>query len=554
MLQPQSSDPQDQPQDLREIIKLFQASQENLRGIESEFEALRPGGRRRRGSSQPPQSRMVEPRSVLPHDLAAERAVLGGILIDNTALERVNLAPEDFFYGEHKQIFQAMQHIAALGTAIDRLTLYDALKKESGHPPAKYLDMLADATPSAANIEDPAKIVREHADRRRLINLLEDGLRRAHTGEALAPLRERLLQGVGTLAAQRPDGFKSTPWAELKSTSQEPVDWVVDGLLRRGGLSFLFAAPKVGKSSTARTLTRAVALGLPWLGRDVQQGGVVYLALEEMPVDVQEHFTQMALPATAPVAIVFEREPEATFKKLEQLIDTFQPSLVIVDTLIQLVPIGDINDYARTVRALQPLLALTRRSNAHVLCLHHARKSGGSHGAEGLGSQALSGTVDVILSLKRGEHDRSISSTQRRGRPLEESVLRLNEDTGLVELAGTKKALDTALKGEEIMAFLEEQEEPVRMAAVQAELKGQRKPLNDTLRALVEQGKIGCVGSGKRGDPYRYFAVPEGPENTAVSAAGREQQLFSDSKGLDPEKKAVPLFPTYSGEQKEQKR
>ena len=359
-----------------------------------------------------------------------------------------------------------MQHIAALGTAIDRLTLSDALKKEPGHPPAVYLAMLADATPSATNIVDPAKIVREHADRRRLINLMEDGLQRAYTGEAVAPLRERLLQGVGNLADQRPDGFKSTSWAELKHTSQESVDWVVDGLLRRGGLSFLFAAPKVGKSSTARTLTRAVALGEPWLGRDVQQGGVVYLALEEMPVDVQEHFTQMALPATAPVAIVFEREPEATFKKLEQLIDTLQPSLVIVDTLIQLVPIGDINDYARTVRALQPLLALTRRSNAHVLCLHHARKNGGSHGAEGLGSQALSGTVDVILSLKRGEYDRIISSTQRRGRPLEESVLRLNEATGLVELAGTKKALDTELKGEEIMAFLEEQEEPVRMAAI----------------------------------------------------------------------------------------
>ena len=90
------------------------------------------------------------------------------------------------------------------------------------------------------------------------------------------------------------------------------------------------------------------------------------------------------------------------------------------------------------------------------------------------------------------------------------------------------------------------------MATVQAELKSKRKPLNDTLRALVEQGKIGCSGSGKRGDPYRYFAVPEGPENTAVAAAGREQQLSSDSKGLGPEKKAVPLFPTYNREQKEQ--
>jgi hypothetical protein len=448
---------------------------------------------------------MAEPRRIPPHDLAAERAVLGGILIDNAAIDRVNLVPEDFFYSGHTLIFRAMQHIAALGTSIDRPTLYDAFKREPGHPPAEYLAALAGATPSAANIVEPAKIVREHADRRRLIDLMEDGLQRAYTGEAVAPLCESVLQGVVNLADQRPDGFKSTPWAELKHTSQEQEDWVVDGLLRRGGLSFLYAAPKVGKSSTARTLGRAVALGERWLGRDVQQGGVVYLALEEMPVDVQEHFHQMDLPATAPVEIVFEREPEETFRKLEQLIDTLQPSLVIVDTLIQLVPIGDINDYARTARALQPLLALTRRSNAHVLCLHHARKSGGSHGAEGLGSQALSGTVDVILSLKREDHSRIISSTQRRGRPLEDSVLRLNEDTGLVELTGTKKALDTALRGEEIITFLKEQEEPVRMATIQAALRIKRKPLNDRLRALVEQGKIGCTGSGKRGDPYLYF-------------------------------------------------
>ena len=546
--------PDNQPLAYREIQKRLQTVRENIHRLQSETGALRPRGRRRGGSGLPQQSRMAEPRRVPPHDLAAERAVLGGILIDNTALDRVNLAPEDFFYSQHSLIFQAMRHIAALGTSIDRLTLYDAFKREPEHPPAEYLAALADATPSAANIVEPAKIVREHADRRRLIDLMEDGLQRAHTGEAVAPLRERLLQGVVNLADQRPDGFKSTPWAELKHTSQEPVDWVVDGLLRRGGLSFLFAAPKVGKSSTARTLARAVALGLPWLGREVQQGGVVYLALEEMPVDVQEHFHQMDLPETAPVEIVFEREPRETFKNLEQLIDKFHPSLVIVDTLIQLVQIGDINDYARTARALQPLLALTRRSNAHVLCLHHARKSGGSHGAEGLGSQALSGTVDVILSLKREEHYRSIASTQRRGRPLEDSVLRLNEDTGLVELAGTKRAIDTEIKREEIIAFLEEQEEPVRMATIQAALRSKRKPLNDTLRALVEQGKIGCSGSGKRGDPYLYFAVPEGPENAAGSAACREQQLSSDSKGLGPEKEAVPLFPPSNGEQKEQKR
>lgn len=347
-------------------------------------------------------------------------------------------------------------------------------------------------------------------------------------------------------------GFKHISWAELKNTPQVRTDWVVDGLLRRGGLSFLFAAPKVGKSSTARTLTRAVALGVPWLGRDVQQGGVVYLALEEMPVDVQDHFHQMDLPETAPVEIVFEREPRETFKKLEQLIDKLQPSLVIVDTLIQLVPIKDINDYARTARALQPLLALTRRSNAHVLCLHHARKSGGSHGAEGLGSQALSGTVDVILSLKRGEHYRSISSTQRRGRPLEDSVLRLNEDTGLVELAGPKKEIDAELKGEEIIAFLEEQQEAVPRKDIEGSIEGRTTAIRTALAQLVERGKIGRSGSGRKGDPYRYFScsrdpkirVPENGDFEEKAEKSGNNNLLSDSNDLVSEKNTCSRVPT----------
>ncbi len=69
------------------------------------------------------------------------------------------------------------------------------------------------------------------------------------------------------------------------------------------------------------------------------------------------------------------------------------------------------------------------------------------------------------------------------------------------------------------------------------------------IRREVSFTKGRIIVRGKRGDPYLYFAVPKGAENTAVSAACREQQLSSDSKGLGPEKEAVPLFPTYKGEQ-----
>ena len=67
------------------------------------------------------------------------------------------------------------------------------------------------------------------------------------------------------------------------------------------------------------------------------------------------------------------------------------------------------------------------------------------------------------------------------------------------------------------------------------------------------RGKIGCAGSGKRCDPYLYFAVPEGPGNAAVSAVCREQQLSSDSKGLALEKKLFRCSRPLMGNRKNRK-
>ncbi len=127
-------------------------------------------------------------------------------------------------------------------------------------------------------------------------------------------------------------GLPLISWADFKNKPQEDVDWLVDGLLRRPGMSMLAGDPKAGKSMLARTLTRAVALGEPWLDREVQQGKVVYCALEESEVDIQEHFLKMGLPDGAPVDIIFERDPEAMLRKFQETIEDSQPALVVVDT------------------------------------------------------------------------------------------------------------------------------------------------------------------------------------------------------------------------------
>ena len=194
------------------------------------------------------------------------------------------------------------------------------------------------------------------------------------------------------------------------------------------------------------------------------------------------------------------------------MIEDEQPVLVVVDTLAHLLRVRDLNDYAEVTRRMQPLLALTRRSKAHLLFLHHSRKGGGSRGSEALGSTALTGLVDVVISIKWGEHYRSISSTQRHGSPIEDLVLRMDPDTGLIEGAGTRTEVDAQTTGEEIRAFLVEQDEPVTRQDIESQVEGRTTAIRGALKRLVKQDKIGRSGAGKKNDPYLYFLSSRDPQ------------------------------------------
>ncbi len=110
-----------------------------------------------------------------PQNLEAEQALLGAILLDNTAMSRVletRLAQEDFYREAHGVIYEAMVRLYEKGEPVDLITLNDtlnslgALEKIGG--PA-YLAELSDAMATAANIEYYAGIIRAKSTLRRLI-------------------------------------------------------------------------------------------------------------------------------------------------------------------------------------------------------------------------------------------------------------------------------------------------------------------------------------------------------------------------------------------------
>jgi replicative DNA helicase len=129
----------------------------------------------------------------LPHNLEAERSVLGAILLHNDAF---NLAAEiidagDFYRDAHRRIFDKMVRLSERGDAIDLVTLKEELGRsneldEVGGP--AYITALVDGVPRYTNVEHYAKIIKEKATLRNLIFSANKILATAYAGEEEADL------------------------------------------------------------------------------------------------------------------------------------------------------------------------------------------------------------------------------------------------------------------------------------------------------------------------------------------------------------------------------
>ena len=110
----------------------------------------------------------------LPHNLEAERSILGAVLLDNHALNAAveRLRSEDFFLPQHRHIFERMVQLGEKQQAIDTITLMEDLARNGALEAAggvAYLSQLADGLPRATNVDHYARIVKEKAVLRSLI-------------------------------------------------------------------------------------------------------------------------------------------------------------------------------------------------------------------------------------------------------------------------------------------------------------------------------------------------------------------------------------------------
>jgi len=134
-----------------------------------------------------PSDPQVDALRVPPHSIEAEQSVIGGLLRDNAAFDRIAdmMQPEDFYRYDHRIIFEQIVRMINASKPADVITVFENLTqlgKAEDVGGLAYLNAMAQNTPSAANIRRYAEIVRDRSVLRQLITVADD-----ISGQAFSP-------------------------------------------------------------------------------------------------------------------------------------------------------------------------------------------------------------------------------------------------------------------------------------------------------------------------------------------------------------------------------
>jgi replicative DNA helicase len=225
-----------------------------------------------------------------PQDNTAEQSVLGSVLISTDPTDTLTtvgsiLAPDDFFRTAHRMIFSAMLALDEQQRPIDTVTLIDQLNTMNQLENAggeAYLAELALAVPIASNAEYYAKIVKEKALRRTLIDLTTQATQESYEErESVEDAIARISQGLDAInSGETSADFKriadvvNASFTELERNAQtnETVTGLATGYpaldelttgLHGGQMIVVAARPAVGKTAFVLNIAQKVAVADP---------------------------------------------------------------------------------------------------------------------------------------------------------------------------------------------------------------------------------------------------------------------------------------------------
>lgn len=222
----------------------------------------------------------------LPHNLEAEQALLGILLFDNAAYERLGdrLNASHFYEPFHGRLYQAAEEHIRSGRLAEPIVLMDRFKNDPAFHDlggVRYLANLVDRAPPAANARDYGELIYDLALRRELIRLGGEISTEANAGDPDDTARDQIEKAEQKLFALAETGSPSTGFVGFQAALTGAVEMAAEAYSRDGGLAgvstglldldrqlgglhpsdllILAGRPSMGKSSLAMNIAFNVA-------------------------------------------------------------------------------------------------------------------------------------------------------------------------------------------------------------------------------------------------------------------------------------------------------
>ncbi len=223
-----------------------------------------------------------------PHSIEAEQSLIGGLLLDNTAWDRIGdvVADGDFYRDDHRRIFRHISRLIEVGRPADVVTVFESIEKSNETDQTGglgYLAEIANNTPSAANIRRYAEIVRERSVLRKLVSagdeiaasalnpagrdvkqildeaevkvleIAEAGARSTAGFVAIQPLMAQVVEKIEELYGRDSSDITGTP------TGFTDLDKMTSGL-QPGDMVVVAGRPSMGKTAFALNIAEYVGV------------------------------------------------------------------------------------------------------------------------------------------------------------------------------------------------------------------------------------------------------------------------------------------------------
>lgn len=508
---------------------------------------------------------MMDDRT-LPHNLEAEKSVLGAILINNLAFQQAAdvIDAHDFFRDAHRRIFSKMTALTDRNEPVDFVTLTEELTRsgeldEVGGP--AYVSALSDGVPRSANVQYYARIVKEKSTLRRLIQASNEVLVRAYDADedaaavaadlvaSVQPLTEggsglRVRSAELTYAVER-----ERIWREAKRVVEDeaaealtalsdpalerldaflareiasPVPRIAD-VLHQGQRALLVAQHKAGKTTLVDNLIASLTDGRPFLGRYATvpiEGTLVRLDFEMSEGQLQSWSRVHGIRRSDRVYVIAMRGRGGQFdiripRVRSQWAKTLRDvgtSFLIVDCARPIMDSLGLDEHKQAGVLLTAVDALLAEAGISEACIvQHA----GHQGERARGDSRFRDWPDVAWTLTREtEDERSPRFFSAFGRDIDVPEQRLDYDPltrRLTVAGGSRRDRVTERALEEVLAVLRASDVALSGRAIWEELESSgadssRSAVRQAIKLGIKSGAVHTSEGPKRAVLHRASA------------------------------------------------